>query len=310
MRPRLRDFLETREGLLFSVAAYPAEGERSLPTLLRFVPDRRGPRVRQGVRYRKVAGVEARRFLRENHPAYLGPPDDLQRVPADRVARHLPTRGAAARCGPEARRVAALLGPPGAIGVTGSHLCGLAAPGSDIDLVAYGRGFEAARKRLARALKRGPVRPLSDREWDRVWEKRRPPLPREEFILHERRKGNRGVFEGRRFDLLYVRSWPELRGYRPWRGEPVGRCTLRARAIEVERPFDTPTLYRTDHPEVGWVMGFRHDFVDQVRPGEWFEARGRLERRGREVRLVVGRPDTPRGEWIRSLSLVEGEGLR
>jgi predicted nucleotidyltransferase len=76
----------------------------------------------------------------------------------------------------------------------------------------------------------------------------------------------------------------------------------------VERPFDIPTLYRTDHPGVPWVMNFRHDFVDQVRPGERLEARGRLERKGGEVRLVVGRPDTPRGEWIRSLSLVEGEG--
>ncbi|MEM3085722.1 MAG: nucleotidyltransferase domain-containing protein [Halobacteria archaeon] len=303
---RLRDFVETREGLLFAVAGYPAARARTLPALLRFAPDPRGPRFREGGNYRKVPASEARRWLLGRHPEYLGPPGDLHRVPLSRVARVLPTRGGVGRCQPEVRRLAGLLGPPGSIGATGSHLCGLAEPGSDVDLVAYGRGYEAARERLRRAVARRELRPLSDREWDRVIEKRRPPLPREEFLLHEGRKGNRAVRGELRFDLLYVRSWSEVRGYRPWRGTPAGARTLRANLLSVERPFDIPTLYRTDHPGVAWVMNFRHDFVDQVRPGELLEARGRLERKGGEARLVVGRPDTPRGEWIRSLSLVEG----
>ncbi len=322
MHARLRDFVETREGLLFSVVGYSAVGDRVLPGLLRYAPDPRGERERVNarlfaserprteftvVRYRRVPALEARRYLRRHHPGYLGPPGDLQRIPVRRVARLLPTGGSAERCAPEVRRLAALLGPPGAIGVTGSHLCGLAGPGSDVDLVAYGSGFEAARRNLHRALRERRIRPLSDRGWDAVFEKRRPPLPREEFVLHEKRKGNRGVFRGRRFDLLYVRSWPEVRAFRAWRGSPAGTRTLRARLLSVERPFDIPTLYLTDHLGVPWVMSFRHDFVDQVRPGEWLEARGRLERRGREARLVVGRPDTPRGEWVRSLSILEGE---
>lgn len=310
MRARLRDFLETQEGLLFSVAGYPAAGPRVLPALLRFVPDARGPRERDGVGYRKVPAREARRFLQRHHPEYLGRPGDLHRVPVRQVAHLLPTQDSVQRCEPGVRRLAALLGPPGSIGVTGSHLCGFAGPESDVDLVAYGPGFAAAHRNLREALARRRVRLLSDRDWDQVFEKRRPSLPREEFILHETRKGNRGMSKGRRFDLLYVRSWPEIRGYHPWRGQPAGARTLRARLLSVERPFDVPTLYRTDHPEVPWVMNFRHDFVDQVRPGEFLEARGRLEKRGRETRLVVGKPDTPRGEWIRSLSLGEGERFR
>lgn len=322
MHARLRDFVETREGLLFSVAGYPAAGSRVLPGLLRYAPDPQGEREQGGARpvasgrpwtesvvarYRQVPAPEARRYLRRHHPGYLGPPKDLQQIPLRRVARLLPTQGSVERCAPVVRKLATLLGPRGAIGVTGSHLCGLAGPGSDIDLVAYGSGFEAARRNLRRTLRERRIRPLSDRGWDTVFEKRRPPLPREEYVLHEKRKGNRGVFQGRRFDLLYVRSWPEVRSFRAWRGRPAGTRTLRARLLSVERPFDIPTLYRTDHPEVPWVMSFRHDFVDQVRPGELLEARGRLEWRGRGARLVVGRPDTPQREWVRSLSLLEGE---
>ncbi len=319
MRARLRDFVETREGLLFSVAGYPRAGARVLPGLLRYAPDLRGARERGGIRYRQVPAPEARPYLRRHHPGYLGPPGDLHRVPLRRVARLLPTEGSVERCAPWVRKAAALLGTRG---ITGSHLCGLAGPGSDLDLVAYGPGFEAARRNLRRALRERRIRSLSDREWDALFEKRRPPLPREEFVLHEGRKGNRAVFRSRRLDLLYVRSWPEIQDFRAWRGRPAGTRTLRARLLSVERPFDIPTLYRTDHPGVPRVMSFRHDFVDQVRPGELLEARGRLEvgpaaqpglalkraRRGprRETRLVVGRPHTPRGEWIRSLTLLEG----
>lgn len=310
MRVRLRDFLETEEGLLFAVADYPAADAKAFPALLRYVPDPGGDRGRNGERYRKVPPPEAWRYLRSRHPEYLGPPGDLHRVPGARVRRVWRTDAALRRCDRSVRRLARALAPPGRLGVTGSHLCGLAAPGSDVDLVAYGDGFERARRLLARGLRNRRFRPLSDRDWDLLYEKRRPPLPREEFVLHEERKGNRGMFRGRRFDLLYVRGWPDIRGYRPWRGRPVGTRTLRARLLSVERPFDVPTLYRVDHPDIPRVMSFRHDFVDQVRPGELLEARGRVERRGRELRLVVGKPAGSRREWIRSLTCLEESGHR
>ncbi|MBI4363091.1 MAG: DNA polymerase subunit beta [Euryarchaeota archaeon] len=308
MRVRLRDYVETGEGLIFSVVGYDTRG--GIPGLLRYIPDPVGERVSPGGRrYRKMGFEEAFRWMESRHPGWV---ERVHRVPPGEVARvHRPPEGLQASGDRRVKRLERLLGARG-LGLTGSHLLGLAGKASDIDLVAYGADFGRAqgalRRALARGTSRGTLRPLGEEHWREVYGKRRPSLGFEEFVAHEMRKGNRGVIAGTRFDLLFTRSWPQARRFRDWRGTPGPRKTLRARVVEVEYPHDIPTVYRLDHPEVEAVMNFTHTYVDQVRPGELLEARGRLERRGGRARLRVGSSPRAPGEYIRSIAVKDNLG--
>jgi len=69
MRARIRDFLESRDGWIFSVVDYiHTNGVRSL---LRYIPDESGGRIAGGRRYRKLDFDEAFEFLRAARPEYV-----------------------------------------------------------------------------------------------------------------------------------------------------------------------------------------------------------------------------------------------
>lgn len=66
MRARIRDFLESREGWIFSVVDYVhIDGVRSL---LRYIPDESGGRIAGGRRYRKLDFDEAFGFSQGETP--------------------------------------------------------------------------------------------------------------------------------------------------------------------------------------------------------------------------------------------------
>jgi len=69
--------------------------------------------------------------------------------------------------------------------------------------------------------------------------------------------------------------------------------------------FDSPAIYEIDHPQVNEVLSFTHTYTGQALEGETIEARGVLEQIGDETRLVVGTTREAKGEWIKSLSLIE-----
>ncbi|HOV67570.1 MAG TPA: nucleotidyltransferase domain-containing protein, partial [Methanoregulaceae archaeon] len=184
--PRLRDFVEDRDGWLYAVAAY--DNRERAGCVLRYVPDPAGDRVRHGsgVRYRKLDFAEAFARVAARKPDYL---DLLCRVPLDEcVAVHRPEEvfpEVLARDGRVRRLADALRLEPGTAGCTGSLLVGLEGPASDIDLVVYGEAFERARARLPEAIREGLVDDLSEDLWRRVYAKRRPELPYGEFRRHE-----------------------------------------------------------------------------------------------------------------------------
>ncbi|HQJ62015.1 MAG TPA: DNA polymerase subunit beta, partial [Methanothrix soehngenii] len=74
---------------------------------------------------------------------------------------------------------------------------------------------------------------------------------------------------------------------------------------DCEFAFDSPAIFRLDHPEVKEILCFTHTYAGQALPGERIEAKGVLEETANGLRLVVGTTREARGEWIRSLSLLE-----
>jgi predicted nucleotidyltransferase len=281
---RLRDFIEDRDGWIYAVSAY--DNADRAGCILRYVPDPSGDRVNpDGVRYRKVDFEEAFILAGEERLSFCAARDGR----VGEVAGIFPL-------------------PPGSLGCTGSRVCGLEAPSSDIDLVVYGRNFFRARDILREAIGKGRVAVLSPETWRTIYTKREPEIPFEVFLLHERRKWNRGEIRGTYFDLLFTRSYDDLDATPSLKGEKIGRTTLEARVTDASLSFDSPAVYRVDHDRVRRILSFTHTYSGQALEGETVEARGVLEDHGAETWLVVGTTRTARGEYLISRTLMEEEG--
>lgn len=277
---RIRDFFETKDGWIFAVADYyhPC-GIRSL---LRYVPHPKGERMVNGKRYRKLDFEESYQFLREERPDYI---QDLHVVPEEDVQRlFLPTQGLPKAIDMDSRvkTIASVLREAGlpmeAMGITGSMLLGLHSPSSDIDFVVYGPWWWKARDALARAKEEGRIQDLDEDMWRRIYSKRKPETGFAEFVLHERRKGNRGMIEGTYFDLLFTRDYGQIAPQPQCPGEILGRRRIRALVLDAAFAFDSPAVYRLVHPEVAEILCYSHTYAGQAWPGETVEAEGVLEK--------------------------------
>jgi len=304
MKVRLRDFIETKEHWIFSVVDYYCgEGARCL---LRYVPGPDGERERNGIRYKKMGFDEAYTFIKKERPEYINgvmvvPPEDIMvhYQPHDGLARILGSD-------PRVKKMTdALSGVDfNSMGVTGSRLVGLGAESSDVDFVVYGQEWYRARDALHKAIATGKVDGIDEAGWEKIYKKRKPELNFEEFYLHERRKGNRCLLDGVLTDLLFVRSWDQI-GPRVCIGNDLGMKTITTKVMDATFAFDSPAIYEIDHPEISTVLSFTHTYAGQALAGETIEARGRLEESADGKTLVIGTSREPKGEWIKSLTLLE-----
>lgn len=217
--PTLRDFFVTKDELIFSVPDYfhPAKGIRSV---LRYIPDVSGPRVRRntGKRYRKAEFKESFDYLKTHHPDWVF---DVAVVPRTEIAeilkpndvvieilegkRNLPAAAELIhRFKDDGGRMPVGTGIPAeSMGITGSILAGLESDESDIDFVVYGDDWKTAKEKLKkmkdddRKEKRSfKIAELDDAMLQKVYKKRKSPLSFNDFFDHEMRKGNRGMFTG------------------------------------------------------------------------------------------------------------------
>ncbi len=306
LRIRLRDFIEDADGWIYAVSTY--DNEDRVGCVLRYVPDPGGERAnRQGTRYRKFDFEEAYAFIAEHKSRYA---DKVHRIPAAEVRRVFKSEvemPAIAASHPRVARLMAILNvPPGSIGCTGSLLCGLEAESSDIDLVVYGPAWFAAQTTLRKAIREGRIEGLSDEMWEKVYRKRRPEIPYDDFVLHEHRKWNRGQIGDTYFDLLFTRPYDELDKIVIGKGEVLGKVTITARVTDASLAFDNPAVYSVDHDEIAKVLSFTHTYSGQALTGETIEACGVVEQHGGERWLIVGTTREAKGEYIISRTLLEG----
>lgn len=303
-KTRLRDFIITDDDWIFAVADYcHDDGIRSV---LRYVPDPNGSRGTHK-KYRKYDFDDAFTFMSSARPEWV---KDVHVVPWERV-KHLlaPDRELPAimKEHPKVGDIVKTLSTgvkKDKMGVTGSLLAGLQIGSSDIDFIVYGNSWFTARDILARAkLEKDPISEISEEMWHEIYNKRRPELSFDEFLIHELRKGNRGMVDGTYFDLLYVRDWEDI--VPCTRGVDIAPATIEATVTNADFSFDSPAIYKIDHPEISYVLSYTHTYAGQALVGERIEARGMVEALGDIKRLVVGTTREPKGEWMRSVTLLE-----
>jgi predicted nucleotidyltransferase len=304
---RLRDFVEDPDGWLYAVSTYDNAGTAGC--VLRYVPEEGGQRQdRSGRRYTKYDFEEAYALIKEKKSRYDGL---LHRIPYSDIRQVLKPEQEIVRIAadqPRVRRLLSIFGlPVGSVGCTGSLLCGLANETSDIDMVVYGSHWFLAQEKVRSAIREGSIEGLSPDMWKKVYEKRKPEISFDDFVMHEERKWNRGQIDGTYFDILYTRSYDNLSALPSGRGEVLGKMTIEAEVTDASLAFDNPAVYLVDHEKVNRVLSFTHTYSGQALAGEKIKACGVCERHGSELWLIVGTTREARGEYIISQTLL-GQG--
>ncbi len=303
-----RDFIETHEGLVFAVVDPQVEGDRVLG-FLRYAP-------RAG-RLAKIGTDAANRLLQSHFPRYLHRSARLQAelhgVPLDSIHRHhrprdrvqdLLRHGPADPLETKLLQLVGLLAKAGvsteSLGVTGSLLIGRQTATSDLDLVVYGRdAFFRARAAVMHARAEGTLDELDETGWCDAYQRRGCSLDFEDFVRHERRKGNKGALEGTKFDLALVE---ECRTPDTERWNKRGALNLSARVLDAAEAFGHPARYWIEHSDISEILSFTHTYVGQALAGERVEAAGIVEESESGMkRLIIGSSREAPGEFLRVL---------
>lgn len=308
MRARVilaKDFVETAEGLMFAVVASGVEQGKVL-CFLRYIKTATG--------WEKLATEQANAFLARHHPDYLhySPLLDAQlhAVALARIVHHYPAQQRLQQLlqdRPEETVTAdlsalcQLLQGQGIdvsqLGVTGSILVGVQKHSSDIDLLCYERGlFQHCRAAIRALLAAGLLQDLHEQDWHESYQRRACALSFEDYVWHERRKGNKALVQGRKFDL----SWVDARVSAPIQYQKCGFATVQCQVLDDTYAFDYPSLLVIDHAQYATVVSFTATYAGQAVTGETVEISGQVEQdpSGRQ-RLLVGSSREATGEYIK-----------
>ncbi|RYU60827.1 hypothetical protein EWI61_06000 [Methylolobus aquaticus] len=303
---RPRDFVEVPEGLIFAVVdPEPEDGK-----VLCWLRYRREGAASRPVKLETGGALE---LLRTTAPQYLhhSPRFDawVHGVPTDHISRY---HSAAARCAallssgggePIEARLCRLVGyfvaqgvPADQLGVTGSLLIGAQTANSDLDLVSYSRAaFADLRRLIVAGVAIGDLAALDAVAWRDAWERRGCDLGFDDYVRHERRKANKALFEGTKFDVTLAVGAAVSAAVRK-----LGARRLHCVVVDDTAAYDYPARYWVDDPEVGEILVLTHTYVGQAVRGEVVEAAGQLEEdaSGR-LRLVIGSSRESPGEYLR-----------
>jgi len=295
----VKDFIETEENLIFAVVTQGVEHGKVL-CFLRY--------VQENTQLKKLATTAANHLLHHHHADYLHYSPvlnaHLHAVPVARIRKHHQPK----------HRLQAILhsAQPDAIeqdlialcqvlqahgvdlnqcGVTGSLLIGAQQASSDIDLVCYDSAvFQQCRTIIENAL---PA--LTKQDWQQSYQRRDCELSFTDYVWHEQRKFNKGLINGRKFDVSLVNSCLPPITY-----QKCGGVTLQCRVIDDSAAFNYPAEFHLDHPRIRSVVSFTATYTGQAVNGEIIEVSGQVEQDSEGVkRIVVGSSREARGEYIK-----------
>ncbi len=312
-----KDFIETSEGLCFAVVLAGTEvcdGVERVLCFLRYVKN--GTEKKEG--WLKVSTEQANEYLGMHYPRYLhySPKLDTQlhAVAVGLIVQHhKPKERLRQVLSMETRdkvewdlfELCALFKQQGLditqVGVTGSILIGAQQQNSDIDLVFYDRDiFHQARAITADLMKIQKLGDLAEKDWQEAYARRSCTLSLGEYVWHERRKFNKGLINGRKFDLNFV---AEPIGSGEMIYHKRGSIKLQCRIIEDRYSFDYPALYSIDHDVIHSVVCFIATYTGQAHVGEMVEISGLLEETEQgNKRIVVGSSREAPGEYIKVIT--------
>ncbi len=301
-----KDFIETKEGLVFAVLDQLIEQGRVL-CFLRYIKTENG--------YQKLATGQANSLLARNYPDYLfhssAKDADLHAVPVQRIQDHyqpvvrlqqLISQISEDPVIIDLQQLIALLAEQKDdkqhIGVTGSLLIGAQNPQSDIDLVIYDRDlFFIIREKIQSLISRSSIQPLSHKQWQETFNRRDCELNFDEYLRHEQRKFNKAMINRRKFDLalldIDVRSISG--GFKK-----VGPVRFETVVSDDTYSYDYPAVFELSDPKIKTCLCYTATYTGQAKYGERVNISGLLEQaENGEQRVIVGSSREAKGEWIK-----------
>jgi predicted nucleotidyltransferase len=301
-----KDFIETNEGLIFAVVAQGTEQGKAL-CFLRYVKAHAG--------WKKVTTELANAFLKQYHPDYLHYSSvldaHLHAVSIDRIVKHHQPKQRLQQImqanQPDAIerdlvKLCGLLQKQGLdlsqLGITGSILVGVQKHSSDIDLVCYGRAvFHQCRKINRELIEQGHLQDLNENDWQESYQRRSCELSFADYIWHERRKTNKALINGRKFDLNFI---DESRSSNATNYKKCGAIKLQCSVTDDTHAFDYPAEFKIDHEQFDAIVSFTATYTGQAIKGETVEVSGIVEQTQLGVkRIVVGSSREAHGEYIK-----------
>jgi predicted nucleotidyltransferase len=317
MEAREGDLIESEGNIIFDVKGLVHPPNRVI-AFIRYVPDSKGNRKREGKRYRKYYSLSKRYdLLKTKYQQYLV--EDpvfntlLCEIPVDDIKRHYqPVQGlenlrfkknldiveaAALQFMTDLKENSDVQWDK--LGVSGSILVKLHKPSSDIDLIVYGSkiGHIVAEtmkqmleddENLFEAYDLSGLRELFD------FRSKDTRVSFEDFVRTNSRKVSHGKFMGRHFFVRFVKDYNEIsEQYGNIIYNPEGNVKIKATVVDDSEALFTPCYYRLanvkilEGPKVesiDEIVSFRGRFCEQAKIGESVIAQGKLERVRQEGR--------------------------
>jgi len=293
-------YVQDREATILAVKGVLQPPDRVI-CVPRYVPDPRGGRGREELRYTKVSASEYKldspthRLYAYSDP-FLGV--DVMAVPLSSIEKvYDPVERLSALLAGEARsegeRAASELaekllehGAAPRLGVSGSILVGLEMEGSDVDLVVYGvEDGTRVRRALRGLLAEGGIRPLDEAALRKTHEECHSEIPLQDFLRQERKRIMKGVFKSalgeRRYFVKCVPTTKDLgEEYGDRRYRERGEGLVEGEVVDDTLSFCTPAVYAvkpSSQQGVMRVISYGGSIAEQASLGDVVKAYGRLE---------------------------------
>jgi predicted nucleotidyltransferase len=327
MKDREGDLIETFDGNIFDVKGLIHPPGKVI-AFIRFTPDQRGDRKREGVTYRKVYPLHERyELLQERFPQYLVYDqvfdEQLCEVPIEAIRRHykpidhlqkLRRRSELTQLETAVLHFAELLKKKANIswnelGISGSMLVGLHILKSDIDLIVYGsqscyKVYDSLKAFVSD--KSGSVKAYGMEELTQLFDFRSKDTITsfEDFVRTESRKVLQGKYMGSDFFIRFVKDWNEItEKYGTIQYSAEGYAKIKANITDDSEAIFTPCTYKIEDAKIlegtftnmpiEEIVSFRGRFCEQASKGEIVVAQGKVEgvqsEGGRKhLRLLLG----------------------
>lgn len=303
-----KDFIETKEGLVFAVVVSSIE-ENKVLCFLRYAKQHNG--------WHKLDTDKANTLLKQQHGGYLHYSKlldaHLHAVAVENIVKHHQPRlrlqeimqaNLHDAIENDLLQLGNLLRNQGLdlsqIGVTGSILIGAQKHTSDIDLVCYDRKlFHQCRDIVASLINKGRLQKLNAGDWQEAYGRRACALSFDEYVWHEQRKHNKAMINGRKFDLSLIDAKMPTGPIK--KHQKSGAIILRCKVLDDSRGFDYPAEFALDHAHIRSVVSFTATYTGQALRGETVEISGMLENSPQGQRIVVGANREADGEYIKVL---------
>ena len=311
MRAREGDLIETEANLIFDVKGLVHPADRVV-AFIRYFPDEKGERTREGKSFGKVYSLPKRyALLKERFPEYLvyDPVFDetLCEVPVDSVKKHykpvekLQELRMSKGLDPLQDKTLQFTGllkesaniQWNAVGISGSIMVGLQTSESDIDPIVYGskncrRVYSALESMFEN--EHESVKPYTRQEMRLLFDFRSKDteIGFEDFLRSESRKVMEGKFKGTDYFVRFVKDWNEIdENYGDVQYRNVGDAKVEATIINDSESTFTPCTYEIENVKplggstierIEEITSFRGRFCEQARRGETIIAQGKIER--------------------------------